>query len=180
LLLVSIQLPNVTDVVNVHSYNCRHCWGIDHKFLWKNTEEYTAAYTQYEREIEKGNPKGIPEPDIEGGVGFVRTKSPNSNCPECGGAGESQVVIKDTRKLSDAVKMVIKSIKMDAKGNINVEFYDRIKAAEELGKILKIYETATFDATKDKNDPKYMSNEELVKMAYPHLLASKDGSATKH
>lgn len=177
-LFARIISTNVTDVVNVHCYNCRHCWGIDHKYQWRDSQEYSKATAEYEREMEKGNSKRIPEPELDGGIGFVPVKSPNENCPECAGAGEARVVIKDTRRLPEAVRMVIKSIGTDAKGNIKVEFFDRIKAAEELGKILKIYET-TSAAVADKNDPKTMTTEDLLKLAFPHLNGS-NGTFTTH
>lgn len=102
---------------------CRHCWGEGFGYQW--TEE------EYNRACERAEAREKPVPSIKGGLGYVRTRDPNEDCPICGGEGEAREYFHDTRKLSPAAAMAFNGVKRTKDGiemmTINREgMYDRV------------------------------------------------------
>lgn len=112
---------------------CRWCYGIDHKYQWRDENEYATALASWmdasalnaAREI-----KQTPEPTDDGGYGFVPQQEPAITCPHCEGMGEQKTIIHDTSKLGPAAPLY-KGMKV-TKNGIEVMLHDVDKAKERL------------------------------------------------
>lgn len=87
---------------------CRNCWGEGHGYQW--TEE------EYERACERAEAREKPVPALRGGLGYVRTREPNEDCPVCGGEGEAREYFHDSRKLSPVAAMAFNGVKRTKDG----------------------------------------------------------------
>jgi len=109
--------------------NCRHCWGVGHRFQWANETEFAfrcaevmdrnaKAVRKWQAGKCKPRDEPVPEelPTDEGGYGFVVTHEPNAECPSCLGEGLEVVRFKDTRKLKGASKRLFAGIKTGPRG----------------------------------------------------------------
>ncbi len=103
---------------------CRFCYGIDHRYQWRDEGEYAEA-------CDLAVKKTQPLPDMSGGFGFNASTEPLVTCPCCYGRGESRQLIHDTRKLSPAARKLYAGM---AKGEVLM--HDQMKARDALGRIL--------------------------------------------
>lgn len=111
---------------------CRHCWGDDHGFQWKE-HEYLKAMEDWERLV-KITPD-LPMPDIGGGFGYRRTAAPNATCPVCEGEGLERVVARDTSKLSPGARKLYGGVKQTRNG-VEIIMADKVKALENATRML--------------------------------------------
>lgn len=95
---------------------CRHCWGDNFGYQW--TEE------EYEKACERAESRDKPAPSLRGGLGYVRTLSPNDDCPACGGEGVAREFFHDSRKLSPVAAMAFNGVKR-TKDGIEIMTLDR-------------------------------------------------------
>lgn len=58
---------------------CRHCWGIDHKYHWTERE--------YGKSLDNALQGSGAIPELLGGLGYLKSREPNLECPECAGEG---------------------------------------------------------------------------------------------
>ncbi len=82
---------------------CRHCYGVEHKYQWKNQDEFINAC------VEAMDAKLTPPTD-EGGYGFTRALEPAHDCPECLGNGSLEIVVNDTTKLQGKARKLFKGL----------------------------------------------------------------------
>ncbi len=115
------------DLVEYKRGNCRHCWGLNHAYQWTTAELLEAQ--------QKAVDAGKPMPDETGGVGFVRSRPPHPDCPECGGEGYGRVIIRDSRDLSPEAAALLAGYKRTKDGE-EVVMHSQQKAGETLGKIM--------------------------------------------
>ncbi len=92
----AIATADPNELMQLRRVNCRHCWGYDHNYQWTKEE--------YSRAVDLSVSKGKEPPDGMGGFGFLVTKEPNPECPECGGDGSEHLHFADTRKLKGIAK----------------------------------------------------------------------------
>jgi phage terminase small subunit len=90
--LLDVATADVRELVSVYRDCCRYCYGIEHRRQWTQGE-YAAALDEALRD-EKS------PPSFEGGLGYLATREPHSDCPECFGRGIESVIVTDTRKLT--------------------------------------------------------------------------------
>ncbi len=95
---------------------CRHCWGESHGYQW--TEE------EYDRACERAEAREKPAPALRGGLGYVRTREPNEDCPVCGGEGEAREYFHDSRNLSPVAVQAFNGVKR-TKDGIEILTLDR-------------------------------------------------------
>lgn len=120
---------------------CRHCWGIDHAYQWKDDREFAHALRQHEEQetirLAKRGPKGppVPVPTDEGGYGFAFNSQPHPTCPSCRGEGYPDVFIADTQSLSPEERRLIKKVKV-TKDGIEIQFRDQQDALTKAGQML--------------------------------------------
>ncbi len=70
---------------------CRHCWGKDHLYQWREYE--------YNKALNAALAGSGAVPEFLGGFGYTKTREPNLDCPECNGDG-----LPRDMKASDALK----------------------------------------------------------------------------
>lgn len=137
-----IATADPNEIVRAVTRCCRYCYGMDHRYQWRDDAEYAAAYAvsdaQHKRWEQQRSPV-IPEPpiaDASGGVGYDHQREPVMSCPECYGAGVAYVILQDTAKLSPAARKLYKSAKQDRYGAVEVLMHDQEAAREKLGRVL--------------------------------------------
>ncbi|RXJ10435.1 terminase small subunit [Lelliottia nimipressuralis] len=89
--LVAITRADPNLLSQYRRVNCRHCWGEENKYQWRDDNEYETAAI-------KATNNGKPPPE-DGGTGFIDNADPNPDCPRCQGEGKGQMIINDTRDL---------------------------------------------------------------------------------
>lgn len=140
--LAEIATADPRELVEVKVGCCRCCHGEGHKF------QRTLLEMAHDRErwAEKGKPP--EEFDEQGGVGFNPLLPPHSECPNCGGDGESRTVLKDTRHLSPRAAALYAGAKQTKYG-IEIQMHSQMEAWEKLAKHLGLYAKDNFQ----RSDP---------------------------
>lgn len=160
--LWSIATANPNEIMQVRHKNCRKCYGIDHKWQWKDEEEFKQALQEsiaLEKSMQMENPDFQCEhPNNEGGYGFNPIRPPFQDCPKCFGEGVIDVHFKDTRNLSKSAQMLYAGVKQ-TKDGLEVKVHDQINALIQVARHLgmfkdKIEHSGTIDI-------KSISDEEL-------------------
>ncbi|MBP8812329.1 MAG: terminase small subunit [Laribacter sp.] len=121
---------DVNEVVEYRRDNCRYCWGDGHAYQWTPGE-----YEQAKREADDAGEKA---PDCHGGFGFIATRGPNPECPECAGDGRGKVHVHDTRRLKGAARQMYRGVHQGKYG-LKALIGDPDRALEQVTKILGLY-----------------------------------------
>ncbi len=138
---VDIATADPRELIGLKIGCCRFCYGIDHQYQWRErefAEEYDKAQRKYEREKKRafgGEPDDVEFPNAAGGFGFVATKPPVAECPECHGEGIERFVPRDTDHLSDQALLLYGGVKAKRDG-YEIIIADRGKALENVGRIM--------------------------------------------
>lgn len=111
--------------------NCRHCYGRDHAYQWKDEHEYEGRCAELRA-------ADMPEPDDDGGYGFDKTERPHPKCPECKGEGRGDVLWGDTRHVSDAARALYAGIKQTKEG-FEIKTHDQLAALQMVGRHLGMF-----------------------------------------
>lgn len=136
--MIAVADPN--ELTQVRRINCRHCYGNDYKFQWKDEDEFEAALAEaiaYEKaeQLEDPNYQGV-YPNDEGGYGFNPTTPPNCECPKCFGEGKVDMYLGDTRNMSPHAHALFAGVKMTKEG-IEIKMQDQnaalVSVARHLG-----------------------------------------------
>jgi phage terminase small subunit len=141
--LASIAATDVTDLVEFRRYCCRHCWGAGFGYQ-RTAGEFKAARARHGKEQARAQREGrdlaeeLEAFDEKGGPGFVATRDPNPDCPECFGEGMGVPFIRDTREMGAGATAAYAGVKV-TKDGIEVKMHDRLKAIELLGKHLGLF-----------------------------------------
>ncbi|HDR9153794.1 TPA: terminase small subunit [Burkholderia vietnamiensis] len=130
---------DVNELVEYRRDNCRHCWGIDHEYQWTRAE--------YERDVMDADDNGKEQPSCAGGFGFVPTREPNPECPECAGEGRGKIHVHDTRRLKGAARLLYAGVQQ-GKDGLKVMIDDRMKARENVGRHLGMFNDRRDDELK--------------------------------
>lgn len=140
--------PN--EIIRAFSGCCRHCHGIDHKYQWRDADEYVAACDEIEAANEQRRNDAPPGartrdkalPTFDGGDGYDAHAKPNAACPQCMGVGLRHVVLNDTTELSPAARKLYKGIKVKGDGSLEVLFHDQMQARDMLHRMAGVYKDA--------------------------------------
>ncbi len=111
------------DLIEYRRGACRHCHGIDHKYMHTPAELERAIQAHMKTKAFKVMGEQF---DTKGGVGYSPKKEPHPDCPECHGQGVIQAHAHDTRNLSPAAAALYSGVKVTAAG---VEILTRSKDA---------------------------------------------------
>lgn len=143
-----IATADPNELISAVIESCRNCHGADHKFHWIDEAEFTGAYGRYMIALERWqglDPKlrakvAEPQaPDMEGGYGFDPKVQPDLNCPHCFGKGVTQVIVRDTTRLSPAARKLYKGAKQSKTGEIEILMHDQAAARDRLYRALGAY-----------------------------------------
>lgn len=126
-----IASADAAELTAVHYRCCRHCYGDGHAYQWIDENEFERAVVNAKREE-------LTPPTDEGGYGFNPTLSPHAKCPKCYGEGHVHVHLADTRKLSQAGRLLFDGVK-ETKFGIEIKVQDRAKALENIARHLGMF-----------------------------------------
>lgn len=132
-MLSDIIMADPDELIGLRVGCCRHCWGVGHKYQWRE-HEYMEALAQAER-LAKREPD-TPLPDPSGGLDFNHTLAPNDACPECRGEGVERIVARDTSKLSPGAKLLYGGLKRKQGGAMEITIASKERAIENLARML--------------------------------------------
>jgi phage terminase small subunit len=129
------------ELVEVRIGCCRHCWGMYHQHQYTDSEieksEADHIHAEARRRKREGDQFEPREFHSKGGSGFDPSRKPHPECPECGGQGIPQHLVKDTRDLSAGALMIFGGVKLDKNGNVTVLVRDQLAplklAGEHIG-----------------------------------------------
>lgn len=129
---------------------CRHCYGLNHAYQWKDDNEFTDTYMRVSDAIEQGK-QGTPAekraaaklvlPLYDGGVGYDKRLDPVLTCPECCGKGVETHEVADTTKLTGKARLLYRGLKITQNG-IEVLMADQDGAREALGRMMGAFKDA--------------------------------------
>lgn len=129
---LEMATANPDELIGLRIGCCRHCYGDGFRYQWRE-REYEAALKEWEALYRKGG--DLPMPDIAGGFGFRKGRTPNPQCPECEGEGVERVVPRDTSKLSKGAQSLYGGVKKKRDG-LEIIIADRQKALENASRII--------------------------------------------
>ncbi|MGC0154838.1 terminase small subunit [Chromobacterium vaccinii] len=150
---------DVNELVEYRRDNCRHCWGAGHQYQWTEPE-----FEQVKREAAE---KGDLQPDAGGGFGFVSTREPNPECPECQGEGKGKIHVHDTRRLKGAARRLYRGIHQ-GKDGLKVLTADQDKALDNVARHLGMFNDKLAITGKDGGP----IQQQTQHAATPELLAA--------
>jgi phage terminase small subunit len=129
----AIMTSDTNEIVQYRRHCCRYCHGKDFGYQLTPSEQKRRR-EEYDVECgqllaKKVKPDQIPPFDELGGIGYDKRRDPHPDCPECFGEGVGSIFVKDTRKLSPALKSLYAGVKL-GKDGLEVKLHSKDKAAE--------------------------------------------------
>lgn len=132
----SIATADVNELMQYRRTNCRQCWGIDHKYQWRDETEYQTALAKQQKRDAFGM---LPPPlDNSGGFGFDGLRPPHPDCTNCDGEGIGRMHVTDTRKLSGDARILYAGVKMTKEG-LEIKIHDQKAALDQVAKHLGMF-----------------------------------------
>jgi phage terminase small subunit len=116
--LWAIASADTNGIVEYRRTCCRYCHGegFRYQFTQGEMERHREGWEQMVAELSEGAGAAIPPLDEKGGIGFDPRRDPHPSCPECFGEGIGEVFVKDTRKLSPALRSLYGGAKLTKNG----------------------------------------------------------------
>lgn len=142
---IDVATADVSKIVRIWKQSCRYCYGLGHKYQWRDQEEWgeavEAAVKSHEAKLAAlaGTTAPMPVlmlPSADGGFGYDPRHVPHDECPRCYGLGIDKVVLTDTALLPAREAKLIKTIKQGRNGEIEIQFRDQDKAVELIARNL--------------------------------------------
>lgn len=131
-----IATADPNEIIHLRRVCCRHCYGKEYQYQWRDAEEYQQAVQHAIRSAKEDETPLIP--DNTGGYGYNKLARPNAHCPYCSGEGNPEVHVEDTRDLGPKARLLYAGIKQTREG-IEVKFQDQAKALENVAKHLGMF-----------------------------------------
>lgn len=132
-----IATADPNELIHVRRICCRHCYGIDHEYQWRDEKEYQQAVRMAKQQAkESEKPPAIPAD--AGGYGYDRLLRPHPKCPYCWGEGHMEVHAEDTRFLSPKAKLLYAGVKQTRDG-FEIKMRDQDKAMENVARHLGMF-----------------------------------------
>jgi phage terminase small subunit len=132
-----IATADPNDIIHMRRVCCRHCYGIDHEYQWRDAKEYRQAVSLAKKVAKESGTEPVIPSDI-GGYEFDRLAKPNPDCPYCRGEGSPELHVEDTRDLGSKAKLLYAGIKQTQAG-IEVKLQDQAKALENVARHLGMF-----------------------------------------
>lgn len=132
---VMIATADAGELTKTRLRCCRHCYGLDHHYQWRDEEEYALALARVLDFNACQPPRGRrkPDPDMSGGFGYNPRLKPVEDCPECMGDGHVSTWIGDTDSLSPSARKLFAGVKQ-TQGGIEIKTRDQDGAVAQLAK----------------------------------------------
>lgn len=128
---------NPNELTQVRRTCCRHCYGVEHEFQWKDEGEFQSALA---RETAAAKEEERPPRLLNdfGGYGFDSSLSPHAKCPECHGDGHLSTFFQDTRDLSPAALALFAGVKQTKEG-LEIKMHDQKAALDQIARHLGMF-----------------------------------------
>lgn len=140
----AIAFADPRELIGVHRYCCRYCYGKDHRYQWTPNELRDVQGARERRKaaaVEKTTMSGKSRPiDFSGGTGFKHCADPNPACPECFGEGVVRVVVHDTRDISPSARLLYAGAKKTPWG-VDIKMNNQSVMLTNLAKHLGMFTT---------------------------------------
>lgn len=120
---------------------CRHCHGINHRYQRTDGEfadDKDAHEEKRQMLLDAGKPD-IGEFKEKGGPGYTGKLKPNPECPSCWGAGQSRVVLHDSREYDAETAVLFRGAK-DGKDGREVKIADKDAALDRVARHVGFFE----------------------------------------
>lgn len=140
---------------------CRYCWGCQHHYQYRESELEKAESDYIHREAARRKAwSKLPEPKepfvkrpftTAGGAGFNPQRKPHPECPNCHGRGQTEIVPRDNRHLTEAERLVWNGVKVTEHGT-QVILEPRLPALKLVGEHLGMW-SDKFEGPKDVENP---------------------------
>lgn len=127
-----IAMADPNEIIHFRRTCCRHCFGEDHEYQWRDEEEFIKASLA----AKDASPAEMPS--NAGGYGFDKTADPNAECPRCMGEGIPDIHATDTRKLSGPARALYAGVKQTQAG-FEIKMQDQGKALENVARHLGMF-----------------------------------------
>lgn len=127
-----VATASVADLQSIELYGCRHCWGAEGRYQWRDEAELADAVT-------KAAKASQPVPDCLGGFGYSSRAAVNPECEECRGHGIAVVRTTPTSELSAGARALYAGATVGADGMVRVLTEDRTKYAHMLHQLIGAY-----------------------------------------
>ena len=159
------------ELTEVRVAPCRYCYGSSRRYQFTDGEMEDEHDRHEDKRLAKLDAGGADIGDFneKGGGGYTVLKEPSPECPSCGGAGSSRVVLKDSRTFSPAALALFGGVKQTKEG-IEVKLTDRV---DVLGHVAR--HVGFFEADKDPAVSISMTVTELDAIYADAMEASKAG-----
>lgn len=124
-----IATANPNELIEYRRGCCRHCFGADHLYQWKDEAEMLKSVA------DAADPDSVTE---EGGFGFDPTIRPHPKCPKCHGEGFGSVHAHDSRTVSPAALALYAGVKQTKEG-FEIKMHDQLAALDKVAKHLGMF-----------------------------------------
>jgi hypothetical protein len=120
---------DASELVSLLNGACRHCWGHQHHFQWRTSDEFSDA-------VEAAQRKGEALPSASGGFGYDFGCEPNPDCPSCDGVGLNRVRYNSNANASQCARRLLRGIETYPDGSVKrVLLHDQTLLRMELHKL---------------------------------------------
>jgi phage terminase small subunit len=191
-----LYTADARELIQVHWVNCRFCWGVNHRYQFRDHElmELELRFNEVNDKLPREKQKAFND---QGGGGFDGDKEPcrgplaiermiaaglsnvpesnsNHNCPGCDGRGEKSIWINDSRHYSPGAALLYEGVKVSKDGSIELKFRDRQHAGDMIAQHLGMLVTRTVNLDLD---PTKLSDDQLdaVLRQFNHLATGETG-----
>ncbi len=120
---------------------CRFCWGAGFQYqrtdneMARDEQAHEADQVEKKRKDEEYEYRPF---DVKGGTGYLKSRDPHPECPECVGEGLGRTVIHDTRKISAGAASLFAGIK-ETKEGIEIKTHSKDAMLEKVFRHLALY-----------------------------------------
>ncbi|MGJ0508913.1 MAG: terminase small subunit [Methylocystis sp.] len=137
-----IATADPNELIQFRRRCCRYCHGKDHRYQWRDAEEFSAALAAFMRKSkeDEGDDGELPDgaPTNDGGYGYDRRNDPADDCPKCFGEGVATIFATDTRKLSPQARALFAGVK-ETQAGFEIKLQDQGKALENVARHLGMF-----------------------------------------
>lgn len=136
---LDIATADPNELISYRRVACRYCHGEDHRYQWRDVDEWAAALARA-LDYNTANPDKQPQelPDDAGGFGYSGVALPVETCPQCDGEGHGDVAIADTRLLQGKARKLYAGVKV-TKNGVEVLMRDQDAALANIAKSLGMF-----------------------------------------
>lgn len=134
--LRALESANPNDIISLVHRACRHCFGFEYGYQWRDETEYANA-------VDLAIKQKSPHPSMDGGFGYDGSKEPAPECPVCYGDGLRDFKIADTTKLTGGARLLYKGVKIKGNGDIEILLHDQMQARDMLNRIMGAYKDSS-------------------------------------